>query len=137
MMTRLFPKLSLKTGEVSRKAERGRQTTRHVELYPFENGERVCLIADTPGFSMLDFAKYNYFDPSILPEVFREFRPHLGGCRYTKCTHTKEEECAILAALARGEISGSRHASYCAMFEDFKKKPDWKRKQEERSGRHG
>ena len=137
MMTKLFPNLSLKTGEVSRKAERGRQTTRHAELYPFESEGRVCLIADTPGFSMLDFAKHNYFDPALLPQAFREFRPHIGGCRYTKCTHTKEEECAILDAVRRGEISAERHESYCTIYADFKKKPDWKRRQEEKNGHHG
>lgn len=137
MLTRLFPGLSLETGELSRKTERGRQTTRHVELYAFETAERVCLIADTPGFSMLDFTRYNYFDPSKLPETFREFRPYLGQCRYTKCTHTKEEGCAILAAIARGEIAARRQESYVSMYEDFKRKPDWQRRREERGGRRG
>ena len=137
MMSHLFPGLSLKTGDVSRKIERGRQTTRHVELYAFETQERVCLIADTPGFSLLDFTRFNFFDPAELPETFREFRPHLGGCRYTKCTHLKEEGCAILAAVERGEITDQRHKSYCAMYADFKKKPDWQRRREERSGYRG
>ncbi len=137
MMSRLFPDLSLKTGEVSRRAERGKQTTRHSELYAFEAGEQVCLIADTPGFSMLDFTKHNYFDPAELPYAFREFRPHIGQCRYTKCTHTKEEGCAVLDAVARGEIPAGRQESYCVIFNDFKKKPDWKRRQEEKGGKRG
>ncbi len=131
MMTKLFPNLSLKTGEISRRAERGRQTTRHVELFPFEKEGHVCLIADTPGFSILDFTRYNFFDPSLLPLAFREFRPHLGNCRYTKCTHTKEEGCAILAAISRGKIPKWRHESYMEIFTEMKKKPDWKRRQEE------
>ena len=137
MMGHLFPDLSLKTGEVSRRAERGKQTTRHSELFAFEAGEQVCLIADTPGFSMLDFTKHNYFDPSELPYAFREFRPHIGQCRYTKCTHTKEEGCAVLDAVARGEIPAGRQESYCVIFHDFKKKPDWKRRQEEKGGKRG
>ncbi len=137
MMSHLFPDLSLKTGEVSRRAERGKQTTRHSELYAFEAGGHVCLIADTPGFSMLDFTRYNYFDPAELPGAFREFRPYLGQCRYTKCTHTKEEGCAVLDAIARGEIPAGRQESYCVIFNDFKKKPDWKRRQEERGGKRG
>ncbi len=132
MMTKLFPSLTFKTGEISRRAERGRQTTRHVELYPFEKDGRICLIADTPGFSILDFTRYNFFDPSTLPDTFREFRKHLGQCRYTKCTHTKEEGCAILAAVKDGCIPKQRHASYLAIFTEMKKKPDWKRRQEER-----
>ena len=136
MMMQLFPGLSLKTGDVSRKTERGRQTTRHVELFPFEAGEHICLIADTPGFSLLDFTQFNFFDPAELPESFREFRDHLGNCRYTKCSHTKEEGCAILAAMREGKISPNRHKSFIAIYEDLKKTPDWKRRKEERN-RHG
>ena len=79
---------------------------------------------------MLDFTRFNFYPSAALPLTFREFVPHLGNCRYTKCTHTKEEDCAVLAAVSRGEISRSRHASYCALFEDFRQKPDWKRRQE-------
>ncbi len=137
MMSHLFPGLSLKSGDVSRKIQRGRQTTRHVALYEFETAEQVCLIADTPGFSLLDFTRFNFFDPAELPETFREFRPHLGSCRYTKCTHLKEEGCAILEAVNRGEIAKGRQESYCAMYADFKKKPDWQRRREEKGGSRG
>lgn len=131
MMSKLFPDLTIKTGEISRRAERGRQTTRHVELHSFEQSESVCLIADTPGFSILDFTRFNFFDPADLTSAFREFRPHIGDCRYTKCTHTKEEGCAILDAVHRGEITKDRHDSYVEIFTEMKKKPDWKRRKEE------
>ena len=136
MMMQLFPGLSLKTGDVSRKTERGRQTTRHVELFLFEANEGICLIADTPGFSLLDFTQFNFFDLSELPESFREFHEYLGNCRYTKCSHTKEEGCAILEAIREGKISQRRHKSFIAMYEDMKKTPEWKRRKEERN-RHG
>lgn len=127
LLARLFPGMHFATGSVSRKTERGRHTTREVELFPA--GDAV-MVADTPGFSMLDFTRFNFYPSAALPLTFREFVPFLGKCRYTKCTHTKEEDCAVLAAVARGEISRSRHASYCALFEDFRQKPDWKRRQE-------
>ncbi len=134
LMSRLFPALSLKTGEISRKIGRGRQTTRHVELYAVEDGGQVCLIADTPGFSLFDLADDSGFDPALLPEMFREFRPYLGRCRYTKCTHTKEEGCAILKAARTGELPLSRCKSYAAIYEECRRIPEWKRKQEERNG---
>ncbi len=134
LMSRLFPALSLKTGEISRKIARGRQTTRHVELYAVEDGGQVCLIADTPGFSLFDLADDSGFDPALLPEMFREFRPYLGRCRYTKCTHTKEEGCAILEAARAGELPVSRCESYAAIYVECKRIPEWKRKQEERNG---
>lgn len=137
MMSALFPGLSLKTGELSRKIARGRQTTRHVELYAFETENHACLIADTPGFSLLDFTRYNFFDPADLPTAFREFRPYLGKCRYTRCTHLCEEGCAILEGVRSGTIPKERHESYCAMYADFKKKPDWQRRREGRSDSRG
>lgn len=137
LMTKLFPRHTFKTGDVSRKTERGRQTTRHVELFPFEADGSVCLIADTPGFSLLDFTQYNALDTAALPGTFPEFRPYLGQCRYTKCTHTKEEGCAILAAVRAGAVSPARHESYRAMFDECKKTPDWKRRRMERNDRHG
>lgn len=134
LMTKLFPDLKLKTGEVSRKTQRGRHTTRHVELFSvLENGR--CFVADTPGFSLLDFARYNFYELSELPWSFREFRESLGKCRYTKCTHTKEEGCEILRRVNDGEISRQRHESYVALYEEIKKVPEWKRKQEQSCSR--
>lgn len=132
LMSRIFPDLKLKTGEISRKTQRGKHTTRHAELYPFKTKEGICLIADTPGFSMLDYTRFYFFDAAELPYTFREFKEHLGECKYTKCTHIKEEGCAVLAAIKAGEIAKCRHENYLLILDEIKKKPEWKRKQEER-----
>ncbi|MBQ7714805.1 MAG: ribosome small subunit-dependent GTPase A [Clostridia bacterium] len=129
LLKRLFPELKLKTGEVSRKTERGRHTTRHVELFDVYEGSS-CYIADTPGFSLLDFARFNFLELSELASDFREFRDCLGKCRYTKCTHTKEEGCAVLEKLRNGGISPDRHESYVALYAEIKSKPEWKRRKE-------
>lgn len=131
LMSALFPTLQLKTGAVSRKIQRGRHTTRHAELYPVDCGGD-CFIADTPGFSMLDFARYHAIEPEDLPYTFREFVSCLGNCRYTKCMHTKEEGCAVLEKMAAGEIAASRHAHYCEILEEIRKNPQWKRRKDER-----
>jgi ribosome biogenesis GTPase len=55
----------------------------------------------------------------------REFRPYLGQCRYTDCTHTKERDCAIVQAVARGEISQSRHESFLIVYNELKDKKPW------------
>ncbi len=132
LMSTLFPNLQLKTGEISRKIKRGRHTTRHAELYPVQWEESCCYIADTPGFSMLDFARYHSITPENLPYTFREFIPCIGKCRYTKCMHTKEEGCAVLDKMAAGGLSPLRHAHYCAILEEIQKNPPWKREQSER-----
>jgi len=125
LLNRLFPHLSLTTGEISKRIGRGKNTTRHVELYPLPDGEDHGYIADTPGFTMLDFERFDFFDKDDLPLNFREFRPYIGECRYTKCSHTKEEGCAILGAVRSGEIPKSRHQSFLEIHEVLKKKTKW------------
>ena len=56
----------------------------------------------------------------------REFKALLGNCRYTKCTHTKDEGCAILEALREGKIAKSRHDSYLELYAVLKEKKAWK-----------
>ena len=123
-MNRLFPHLKLATGEVSFRTERGKHTTRTVELFEAFGG----YVADTPGFSMLDFERFDFFTKEDLPETFKEFRECIGECRYTKCTHTKEDGCAVLEKLRRGEIAASRHESFLALYETLKQKHDWNKK---------
>ena len=125
LMNRLFPHLSLSTSEISRKIERGRHTTRQVELFPLSEDADCGYIADTPGFSMLDFERFHFFDKEDLPETMREFLPYIGQCRYTKCSHTKEEGCAILGAVKEGRIPPSRHESYIELYETLKNKKKW------------
>ncbi len=122
LLNKLFPSLALGTGSVSRKTERGRHTTRAVTLYKI--GESL-FFADTPGFSMLDFERFDFFDIDDLPLTFREINERIGECKYTKCTHLKEEGCAIVEAVKRGEIAKSRHESYVALYEILKNKHKW------------
>ena len=125
LLNRLFPTLHLETGEISRRIERGKNTTRHVELYPLGDGENDGYLADTPGFTMLDFERFDFFEKEDLPLTFREFVPLIGECRYTKCSHTKEEGCAIVEAVRREEIAKSRHQSFLSLYEVLKKKTKW------------
>lgn len=128
LMNKLFPNLKLDTGEISQKIERGKNTTRHVELFPHECEDGVGYIADTPGFSMLDFEHFDFFKKEDLPLTMREFNDYIGLCKYTKCSHTKEDGCAILEAVKRGDISKSRHDSFVEIYEVLKNKTDWKSK---------
>ena len=122
LLNSLFPSLELGTGGVSRKTERGKHTTRAVTLYPI--GEDAYL-ADTPGFSMLDFDRFDFFSLDDLPLAFREINERIGECKYTKCTHRKEEGCAIVEAVKSGEIPKSRHESYVMLYEILKNKHKW------------
>ncbi len=123
LMNRLFPSLALLTGAISEKTARGKHTTRKTDLFPLFSG----FLADTPGFSMLDFTRFDFFPLSHLAENFREMRPYLGLCRYTDCTHTKEEECAVRRAVATGEIPDSRFQSYLSLYYELKAKNPYER----------
>ncbi len=116
---------AIRTGEVSDKLGRGRHTTRHVELYSLENG--TCIM-DTPGFSSFDTEQMELILKEDLQYAFPDFAPYLGHCRYHDCAHIKEPDCAVLQALARGEIQKTRHESYLRLYEDAKKIRVWELK---------
>ena len=66
---------------------------------------------------MLDFDRFDFFEKDDLTGTMREFNSYIGKCKYTKCTHTKEDGCAIIEAVKSGDIPKSRHESYCELFE--------------------
>lgn len=123
LLNALFPELGLATGGISERIARGKHTTRHVELFSAFGG----MVADTPGFSMLDFMRFDFMTAEDLPYAFPEIEPYLGRCRYTKCTHLCEEGCAIVEAVQNGEIEPSRHESYVELYNILKDKKEWKK----------
>lgn len=114
LLNALVPGLKLETSEISKKLGRGRHTTRHVELVPLPDGGYV---ADTPGFSQLDFAELGVDE---IGSCFREFRELAEGCKFRGCTHVHEPGCAVLAAKERGEIAESRYANYLEFMTEWK-----------------
>ena len=124
LMNALFPELALATGDVSRKIERGRHTTRHVEIFDIGEGADAGFLADTPGFSLVDFERFDFFELDDLLPTFREFIPYVGKCKYQDCAHVGEsaDECAVAKAAAEGIIRQSRLDSYRAIYKTLKNK---------------
>ena len=114
ILNRLSPELRLETGEVSEKLGRGRHTTRHVELYRL--GEDTY-VADTPGFSSFDTDQMELILKENLQYAFPDFGQCLGKCRFDDCSHRKEPDCAVRAAVEAGEIEESRYESYLKLYE--------------------
>ena len=123
LMNAMFEGLSIRTGETSR-IKRGKHTTRAVSLYPLSNAPAFngAFVADTPGFGIFEPAQIPEFIRDSLVPCFREFEPLLTTCRYTKCTHLREEGCKIIEAVENGEIPKSRHESYVTLYEELKNK---------------
>lgn len=105
LLNRLKENLNLKTGEISKALGRGRHTTRHVELLKIEDG----LVADTPGFSSLDFIGMNKND---IKDNFIEFYENQDKCKYQDCMHIKEDSCYIKEMLKEKTILDSRYDNY-------------------------
>ena len=121
LINRIFPGFELETGEISRKLGRGRHTTRHVELYPFGNG----YIADTPGFSSLDFETNDLIRKDELADCFPDFAEYLGSCKFSSCAHVNDKGCQIVEAVRNGRIEKTRHESYVTMYNEVKNIKDW------------
>ena len=125
ILNRLCPELGLATGEVSEKLGRGRHTTRHVELYTLD-GE--TFVADTPGFSSFDTDQMDVILKENLQYAFPDFGPYLGRCRFDDCTHRKEPDCAVRAAVEDGRIERSRYDSYLKLYEKASQVKLWELK---------
>ena len=130
LLNTLFPELAEKSktapvsGEISHRIQRGKNTTRHTELFPLADGH--CYIADTAGFSLLDFERFDFFELDDLAATFPEFRGLTETCRYTDCTHLCEDGCAVVEAVREKKISVSRHTSYQSLYAILKDKKKWK-----------
>ncbi len=124
LLNTLFPNLTLATAEISKKIERGKHTTRHVEIFDIESSAETGFLADTPGFSLIDFARFDFFALDELADTFREFAAYRGKCRYVDCSHVGEgaDECAIMRAAERGEIAKTRLESYRSIYRVLKNK---------------
>ena len=112
LLNRLKEDLNLKTGEISKALGRGRHTTRHVELLKIEDG----LVADTPGFSSLDFIGMNKND---IKDNFIEFYENQDKCKYQDCMHIKEDGCYIKEMLKEKTILDSRYDNYKKFIEQI------------------
>lgn len=113
LMNRLDATLSLDTQEISDALGRGKHTTRHNQLYPLYGG----WIADTPGFSSLDFS---HVDPLHLAQNIHDFKGHIDQCRFRNCMHVNEPGCEVKRCVESGEISKRRYEHYCECLELIK-----------------
>ena len=125
MLNALDPDLELATGQVSEKLGRGRHTTRHVEL--FHLGDNT-FVADTPGFSSFDTEEMDVMLKENLQYAFPDFAPYLGQCRYHDCSHRKEPDCSVRAAVEAGKVEKTRYDSYLRLYEKAEQVKLWELK---------
>ncbi|SDN26377.1 ribosome small subunit-dependent GTPase A [Alkalicoccus daliensis] len=110
----LKPELKLETNAISKSLGRGKHTTRHVELIKLtqENG----YVADTPGFSSLDFRE---IEADTLSHQYPEMAERINDCKFRGCTHINEPGCAVKRAVEEGDIAQFRYDSYKQFLEEI------------------
>lgn len=103
----------LETGDISKKTERGRHTTRHVELLNIDENSYVL---DTPGFSSLDLSFIE--NEIVVRDYFKEIKKAGEGCRFQSCLHRNEPNCNVKSKVEEGKISKSRYKNYLKVLEE-------------------
>ena len=129
LLNKLVPDADMQTGELSRKIERGKNTTRHSELFYVKElskkGEETFII-DTPGFTSLEMRDVT---TESLMQYYPEFEPYEPECRFGGCSHIAEPGCGVKNALEKKLISKVRYDNYCILYRELKnKKPDYGKK---------
>lgn len=114
----LDPSISIKTNEISKALNRGKHTTRHVELLKINEG----WIADTPGFGTMEFID---MDEKDISHSFIEFFENSNKCKYNGCLHQNEPLCEIKRLVEKKEILPSRYENYLQFISEIKSKRKW------------
>ena len=127
LLNRLHPEADMETGELSKKIHRGRNTTRHSEMFfisSLSDENDKTYIFDTPGFTSLTLKDVTFED---LPNYYPEFEPYEPLCRFGGCSHIAEPDCGVKEALEKGEISRVRYDNYRVIYEELKNaKPNYR-----------
>ena len=109
----LNPEACMETGEISRKIDRGRHTTRHSEIVALQEG---TYIMDTPGFTSL---RLFHMEKEELPGYYPEFVFYEEKCRFSGCAHINEPDCGVKMALDEGRISKVRYENYKVLYREL------------------
>lgn len=110
----LAPEACMETGEISKKIERGRHTTRHAELIQLKGDGYIM---DTPGFSSLYLPE---MEKDELQDCYPEFAAFEPYCRFQGCSHISEPDCGVKEALSEGKIHPVRYENYCQLYGELK-----------------
>jgi len=120
IMNYLLGRELFETGGLSKKTDRGKHTTRHIELVELKKN---CFLADTPGFSLIETPS---IDPAELKNLYFEFEPFSESCRFNGCNHINEPDCAVKNAVVNGILSRERHERYIEIYNEINEK--WRRR---------
>lgn len=116
LINSLFPDFEIKTDELSRKIQRGKNTTRETTLYEISPSHFIC---DTPGFTSFIVKYEEKKDSDFLNLTYPEIAKVKNDCLWRNCTHTKETGCAVLQGIENGDISRKRYENFLKIRENY------------------
>lgn len=149
LLNKLVPDAQMQTGELSKKIERGKNTTRHSELFfvddseialaseddatsagalvsEIETPEGGTYVIDTPGFTSLEMRDVT---PETLMTYYPEFEAYEPECRFGGCAHMAEPDCGVKRAVEAGKIARVRYDNYKLLYQELKNmRPDYSKK---------
>jgi ribosome biogenesis GTPase len=105
IINRLLGRDAQKTREVLEDDSKGRHTTSHRELFVLPGG---ALLIDNPGVREIQL----FGAEESLEQTFADVASLAESCRFSDCTHRSEPSCAVLDAVAKGELSEERLESF-------------------------
>lgn len=114
ILNAIMDNLVMETGEVSDRIQRGKHTTRHVQLFRLSKGGYIL---DTPGFSSFSVEKVGH---EYLQNLYPEFSQTTDSCRFKGCSHTGEPDCAVRELYNEGKISEGRYNRYIELYKELK-----------------
>ncbi len=133
LLNKLVPEAMMETSDLSKKIDRGKNTTRHSELFivkELSTKEEETFIIDTPGFTSLDLRD---MEAESLAGYYPEFKAFDPQCRVGGCAHIAEPDCGVKEALSNGELSRVRYDNYRVIYQDLKRiKPDYSKRRSAR-----
>ncbi|MCB0472242.1 MAG: ribosome small subunit-dependent GTPase A [Flavobacteriaceae bacterium] len=111
LINAIAPELDLKTAMISAQHKQGQHTTTFAEMFALPFGGYIIDTPGIKGFGVVDFDKEEVGD--YFPEIFKKKQ----DCRFNNCLHINEPDCAVKAAVEKGEIALSRYLSYLQLVE--------------------
>lgn len=124
LLNAIYKPATAEVGELAKRVARGKHTTRHSELFMLEKN---TFLADTPGFSRLDekFLPVEYYNLRFYYEDFLTFHTN---CKYSSCSHTNEQDCAVKKAVKENLLATSRYENYLKIYEILKREQTYAKK---------
>ena len=104
----LLGKDRMETSEISESTGKGKHTTSHRELFILENGS---MVVDTPGMREVGVMEG-------VEDSFDHMAELAGSCKYSDCSHTNEDGCAILDAVENHTIGSAAYNNYLRMLRE-------------------